>query len=85
MNASVVCACTLPLQCISLALSADEQLLAICERTAVSVYSLQALVSGSSRDPVATWHLPAGTTLRQVGWLHSHLMFFPTKTTSSSL
>ena len=76
MDASVVCACTLPLQCISLALSADEQLLAICESTAVSVYSLQALVSGSSRDPVATWHLPAGATLKQVRWLHSHLLLY---------
>lgn len=70
VDASTVCACTLPLQCNSLALSADEQLLAICEASAVSIFSLQALVSGSSRDPLTTWHLPDGNMLKQVsGWL----------------
>lgn len=66
VDASTVCACTLPLQCTGLALSIDEQLLVIFESSTVSVYSLQALASGCSRDPVATWQLPAGTTLKQV-------------------
>ena len=57
---------TLPVQSSWLALSSDEQLLAVCEGSNIHVHPLHALVNGSSMEPLATWRLPSGATPKQV-------------------
>lgn len=71
VSAAALGACTLPVHSTHLALSSDEQLLAVCEPSTVSVYTIQGLaihglVGGFGRDPVAAWHLPDGATLKEV-------------------
>ncbi len=64
------------MHCTYLSLSSDEELLAVCEPSAITVYTIQGLcIHGvissrggdpGGRDPVAAWHLPDGALLKQV-------------------
>lgn len=51
---------------VSLSLSADENLLAVCSNTSATVFHMHALAGGSTA-PLTSWQLPAGSKLRQVG------------------